>query len=105
MKKERKEEGRKKGRKERKKEDKKRKDMTAPRSGGGESLLQTTERVQSESETSGQVQHGHDPEPCGERKGKRETRCSSQENKKVKKKRRVRKTTGLYRERQPSRWA
>lgn len=41
--------------------------MTPPRDGGGESLLQTCERAQSEAGMSGRVQSGQNSEPCEER--------------------------------------
>lgn len=50
---------------------------------GGTGLLQTCGRGQSEGETPGRVQHGHDPQPghVGDRVGKERagTGCCSQE--------------------------
>lgn len=47
----------------------KRKEMTAPRRGGKESVLYTERRVQSEARPSGRVQSRHGPEPCHLRSG------------------------------------
>lgn len=45
--------------------------MTAPRYGGGESLLQRKGRVESKAGASARVQSGHDPGPGHVRRGSR----------------------------------